>query len=311
LKKYLFIVNPIAGGGRGEAYLPHLKNKLHNCALSNDIIITEYKEHAKDIAFQNQEHYNAIISVGGDGTLNEVINGIGLNHNGVAVGLVPLGSGNDFAKTLKYSGSANDVLDFLIDDGSSIEIDLGEAYYKEAGTDVLQSRFFINGLGVGFDALVASLLKRHKYLTGLPAYMLAVVKSLWHYKNVEIKVTLNGGEKNLFETQRQFFLIAVGNGKYSGGGFMLNPAANPHDGFLDGCFVEGLTVPQIPIKIPKAINGTHASLKEASLLRFSDIKLELQTPYFVHIDGDVVSEKVTELSVRLNNKKINFLHSGK
>lgn len=301
-------MNPIAGGGRGKKFLPHLKNTLFNNSVRSEIIITERRGHAAEIAHLNKNNYDIFVSVGGDGTLNEVINGIGQNHDRTttAIGLIPLGSGNDFSKSIKYNGTIHDILEFIIHDGSVIKVDIGEVMYRESDKTDFSTRLFINGLGLGFDALVAHMLKRYKLINGLPAYMLPVLKSLIYYKNIHVKGSIICSDSELLEINDKHFLIALGNGKYSGGGFVLNPDAQPHDGLLDACLVRGLKFQEVFTKIPKAINGTHRDLKEVSLLRFKEAKLELLNPYFVHIDGDVISTHVAEIHVKLG-AKINFL----
>lgn len=311
-KKYLFIVNPIAGGGRGKRFLPHLKDTLFNNSAHAEIAVTERKGHASEIAYLNKNNYNIFVSVGGDGTLNEVINGIGAEHDRTttAIGLIPVGSGNDFSKALEYNGTVHDILEFIIHDGSVVKMDMGEASYRESGKSEFSNRLFINGLGIGFDALVAHMMKRYKIINGLPAYMLPVLKSLIYYKNIPVKGRIEKADGSRLEIDDKHFLIALGNGKYSGGGFNLNPGAQPHDGLLDACFVRGLKIQDVFTKIPKAIKGTHGDIPEVSLLRFKEAKLELLTPYFVHIDGDIISTQVAELNVKLS-AKINFLQRRK
>lgn len=288
--------------------MPHLKDTLFNNSVRSEIVVTERRGHASEIAHLNKNNYDIFVSVGGDGTLNEVINGIGSDHDRTttAVGLVPVGSGNDFSKAINYIGTVQDILEFIIHDGSVVKIDLGEVNYRESDKNEFSKRLFINGLGIGFDALVAHMLRRYGLISGLPAYVLPIIKSLIYYKNLHIKGSIIQPDGQPLDVDDKYFLMAFGNGQYSGGGFALNPDAHPHDGLLDACLVKSLKTRQVFTKIPKAINGTHRDIPEVSLLRFKEAKLELLNPYFVHIDGDVISTQVAELHIKLNNK-INLL----
>lgn len=303
MRKYLFIVNPKSGKGRGRKILPKLKSLMAKSSQKTEIIETRSKGDCERLIPREHNNFTHIIIVGGDGTLNEAINGIDLNSQ-VVLGTIPIGSGNDFARTVNFlkSNFENNVISML-NFPNERQIDIGIVKFFSNGDNNYKERRFINTLGIGFDSIVARLIQENNYLTGLPLYLTAVVKALRLYKNIELEVIKDG---NILYNRKSLF-ITIGNGAYSGGGFMLNPKSVIDDGLLNACIVDAMNPLKIIIKLPKAINGNHIYEKEVKLLLFNDLTINIKNPAIIHLDGEVVSSKIFKVQIKTINKALNFL----
>ncbi|RJP66413.1 MAG: diacylglycerol kinase family lipid kinase [Ignavibacteriales bacterium] len=295
--KKIIIINPIAGRGRCEKIIPKIKETIKKQVHDFDILLTERKNHAKEFVASLKDELKVIYSVGGDGTINEIVNGI-KNFENTILGILPFGSGNDFAKSL---GIKHD-LTTLDKVPETKKIDIGKVSYKISSSEALNETFFVNSLGIGFDALIAHLIAKNKTLKGLPLYLSAVFKGITKFNSFEAEAKF---DDDIYRGKR--LLIAIGNGKTSGGGFKLNPFAELFDGKLDACLVEDLSHLNILRKLPKAILGTHANLKEVSIKTFKDSVIELKQSTWMHSDGEVVSDSVNYVKTSILNKQLEVI----
>lgn len=259
----VFIVNPYSGKGRGRKVIPIIQNycNIHN--FNPKIFVTEYQKHATELA---EEHSKSgiIVSVGGDGTLNEVINGVEFNAP-VKIAVLPVGSGNDFSKNLRLVKPNNNKdieenlsMIFHKEKNETIEVDLMsvDIYEDNPGNPI--KHHFINSMGIGFDAYVGFLTNKNKYLKGILAYLLSVIKALIKYKEVDVNIKLNNeflnGEK---------LLISLGNGISSGGGFYLTPKAKISDGLINLTAVDKISTLRILSALPLALFNKIDKVEEA------------------------------------------------
>lgn len=261
VKRIMVIVNPQAGLGKGQKCLREIeewKDKIFKQkGIEVDIELSQKsgKSNATNLAKEAFEgRYNLIIVIGGDGTINEVVNGlVGLP---IPVGFVQAGSGNDFARALKIPQDLKKALKVAIQ-GKLKTVDLGK----------VNDRVFVNVFGVGFDARVAqyaeNLKKRWHVLPNTFLYLIALLRELLFklkYPNLEVKISQ---EKNLFrDIGGKVTLVSVANGPTCGGIFRLAPQADLRDGFLDICLVKKASRMRILINIFRAIKGTHLELPE-------------------------------------------------
>jgi len=307
LKKTLIIVNPKSGKGNGEKALPQIKSFLKQNNIQSEIAVTERHLHATEITKSNYLNYDKIIGVGGDGTLNEIVNGIDFSSEPqIELGVIPVGSGNDFARMLNLSKSVNENLELIFNHAPVIKVDVGEIKFKEKGGKNEKMHKFLNGLGVGFDAYVAYINQHTKNFSGLVSYVYAVIKALINLEDMPVRIKLNNsiilGEK---------LLLAIGNGKTHGGGFYLNPDAEINDEILDLTVIEKLKKLQVIRKLPLALFNRLETAKEVSMYKFKDVEIEIEKPYFVHTDGEIISEKISSLSVKCLPKVLNVISKPK
>jgi diacylglycerol kinase (ATP) len=228
-----------------------------------------------------------IVAVGGDGTINEVLNGIG--DSGKFLGVIPAGSGNDFIKSVGIPPHPLRALEILLS-GEQITIDTGRTYI---GLDKSEStRLFCNGVGIGFDAEVASRTAEVKRFQGLGVYILAVLKTLGAYDAPDFSLQVD--ETTL--TGRRL-LIAIGNGPCAGGGFYLTPRATVTDGLLDVCAIEAMGTASILGLMPRVMRGKHLALKEVSYQQGRTIDVRGDRPFSVHADGEMIGRGITRIRI--------------
>lgn len=217
--KHIFIINPVAGKGKGIEFKEKIEGIFKDLDLEYEIIITEESGYAiKKVRELTSKEKCRVYSIGGDGTLNEVLNGMVGSDSELAV--IPAGSGNDFARTLYKDISFDNILQELI-------------YGEEKTIDVakLNERYYLNISSVGFDANVvnnARKYKKYKFISGPMAYAIGLINSLITFKSMKLKFEVDGKEINT-----EMYLIAVANGKCYGGGISIAPNAEIEDGFLD------------------------------------------------------------------------------
>ena len=294
-KRWFFIVNSTAGRGRTGKKISKLVTSINEHKLDFEIELTKAPQHAIQLAKDaiNKGFHN-IISVGGDGTLNEVVNGVMLSGKAeeVNVGIIPEGGGNDFATSLNLSSNINKAVNTL-QKFNVKKIDVGK----------IEDRYFINALGMGFDARAAQISNKIKHLNGLPRYLLAVIKALVALKPFEAEVKLDNYTYN-----SPFLLIAIGNGKYIGGGFLLTPEAIVDDGFLDICFIKTITRRRILSLLPSAIKGKHLKEPEVDLKQSKTIEVITKTPLPFYTDGELPELKdPLHFKIELLPKKLNLI----
>ena len=176
---YYFIVNPASGRGRGRVIGKKLKSLIDEMKLDAILHFTKAPGHAIEIADRACEQFACVVAVGGDGTLNEVVNGVA--ENNAKLGLLPVGSGNDFAHVLNIPHNIEHSLHRLLN-GQNRRIDLGKA----------NGRYFYNGLGIGFDAHVVHASLKVKRLRGNAIYLYSVLRTLLKYRPVPLRMRYNG-----------------------------------------------------------------------------------------------------------------------
>lgn len=286
MKKHIFIINPVAGKKKALTFISYIKENFENPI----IITTEYEGHATKIASEYKNEDVIIYSLGGDGTLNEIINGIvsDVAISKATVAVVPLGSGNDFTKSITDKKDPLEILKSY----RKIEtktVDLG----------LINGRYFINIASVGFDANIAYKAKSFKKLPlikGEMAYLLSVFKTIINLKAYKVKMLLDDHS----EQESEILLIAIANAKYYGGGMKPLPSACFDDGILDVCIVKKLSRFKVLKLLPKYIKGKHENFDEVELIRVKDMKIRSNTLIPVNIDGEVRFKKNIDISIIKN-----------
>lgn len=266
--KYKIIANPVAGRGKGRKVFEKAVNIFRERGLAYGFTLTNGPREAGKIAEESCNDFDVIVGIGGDGTLNEIVQG--LVHSGKPLGVIPAGSGNDFSKCLNLPGNLEDIID-VIHQGKTRMVDAGK----------FNDIYFVNGVGIGFDAAVNHERINIKNLKGLAAYFWAMIKTLRKYKPICMKIST--AEDTIV---KKTFLLAIGNGSVCGGGFKLTPHAKIDDNLLDVNIVDPITVPKLFWHLPKVFLGTIDKTKYVTLKRTAKLKVESSEPLPVHIDGE-------------------------
>lgn len=278
------IVNPKAGRGKAEKAIPVIRRLFEASQVEFDIYFTQGPGDAIDEAKRAaKDGYDAVISAGGDGTANEVVNGIA-GHD-VVLGVIPCGSGNDLAASMKIPMNIEEACEIILR-GNTGKRDLG----------LVIDRYFSNSVGIGLDAAVAKTATqdlRHLPVRGVPLYILALFRTLGKYKSFEAYITIDDNE--VINTHP--LLIAVGIGKTYGGGIPIVPDAVPDDGLYDVCIIDAIGILGILSKLPKALRGTHVNDPQARFLRGKSVRIQLSDKTPLHMDGEVFEADSMEFSI--------------
>ncbi|MGD8822732.1 MAG: diacylglycerol kinase family lipid kinase, partial [Anaerolineales bacterium] len=284
---YKIIVNPVSGRGVGAQSVPQIESELQAHGLEYDLVMTDAPWHAAELAEKAcLEGYEVVVAAGGDGTANEVLNGLMQANkkggNQSAMGVLTVGRGNDFAYGAGIPLNLADGCAALAADKRQ-KIDVGYV----VGGNYPEGRFFGNGIGIGFDAVVGFEALKLKWLTGFPSYIVAALKTIFLYYNaplVEIEFDQGGDNKRTL-------MISVMNGRRMGGGFMMAPDGLNDDGFFDVCIADQVSRPRILGLIPKFMQGSQESQAEVHTHRTTRIRVTaVDGSLPAHADGETLCE---------------------
>lgn len=289
MKKYLFVINPVAGKGKTLGVIPLIKESFNKDKINYDIKITKRRGQGEEIAKKAAKNgYTHIIAVGGDGTVYEVLNGI--KGYDVSLGIIPLGTGNDFVRSIKMPNEASEAIE-IIKKGKTKKIDVGK----------INDRFFLNVSSIGIDAeIVKETEKIKKYFSGTAAYVAGIFATLAKYRSKKVDILVDG--KNY---SRNVELIAIGNGKYYGGGMKINPDAEIEDGLLDICLVNKMNKLKFIALFLTVFKGKHTKIKEVEIFRGRDINIMSNEPLVLNADGDIIG--TTPANISIEKSSINVI----
>lgn len=284
MKKIKIILNPVAGRGYSGRVESEISRCLKEEGLDFDLVHTEKKGHAIELAEQAvYDGFEIIAAAGGDGTTNEVINGLmAASERGGKVNftlaLFPTGSGNDF------SYSAGVPTDFqqvcrLIANGKTRIVDLGRVTVPGK-----EPRFFDNQLGIGFDGVVTLEARKFKRVRGMALYLPVVLKTVF-LTNKAARVTIEYDNKKLELATVQ---VSIANGIREGGGFYMAPGAKLDDGYFDLIIVGEIGKLAMLGIIPKFMKGTHIQHKATTTLRAKKVTITSEDDLVAHFDGEML-----------------------
>jgi diacylglycerol kinase (ATP) len=303
MTRYKIILNPTAGKGNGLRVRPEIEAILTKYGLDYDIDLTGYPEHAIELAYKAaEEGFDVVVAGGGDGTSNEVLNGLmkfkQTHKTCPLMAVIPVGRGNDFAFGVGVPIGVQASCDLLAS-GLKKKIDIG----KVSGGLYPQGLYFGNGVGIGFDAVVGFVAAKSK-LTGMLSYLVAAIKTIFiFYKPPLVDVIL---ETKTFQISA--LLVSIMNGKRMGGGFMFAPDAKPNDGTFDLCLVR--SVPQTAILglIGKVMKGTQATDPAVSTAQSKKVIVRaIQGTIPAHADGVTLCEEGQELTIEILPDEIEIM----
>jgi YegS/Rv2252/BmrU family lipid kinase len=285
----LIIFNPFSNRGDSNHTIDLVLQKLSQSDLDFEVKLTEGRRHAIELARQAAEAgVPVVVAAGGDGTVNEVANGLLLAAKGqdgilpTTLGVLPMGSGNDFAWGLGIRDGAEEAVDRL-KRGHTKVIDVAWAEFDNA-----PPRFFVNMLGCGFDARVNIEAHKIKRLRGFAIYMAAVLKTLWvYFERPPVHIEL---DDRALDTRA--FITFVANGPRLGGGFLAAPQARYDDGIMDICIATDITRREVGPLIPKLMKGKHTDHPKIIMDRAQNVTIESDHPLPCQADGETIGENL-------------------
>ncbi len=285
----LIIFNPFSNRGDSRHTMDAVLQTLSQSGLDFTVKLTEGRRHATQLAQEAAEAgVPLVVAAGGDGTVNEVANGILLaaqGQEGVApttLGVLPMGSGNDFAWGLGIRDGAAEAVDRL-KRGHTRVIDVAWAEFDNA-----PPRYFVNMLGCGFDARVNIEAHKIKRLRGFAIYLAAVLKTLWVYFETPW-VTIQMDEREL---RTPSFITFIANGPRLGGGFLATPQARHDDGIMDLCIATDVTRAEVLPLIPKIMKGKHTDHPKVIMDQAQQVAIRSDYPLPCQADGETVGENL-------------------
>jgi diacylglycerol kinase (ATP) len=297
--KHKIIVNPTSGRGAGGRARPAIERQLRDLGVSFDLVLTERPWHAAELAQQAAaEGYEVVVAASGDGTANEVLNGVmranlakGAEARPTAIGVLAVGRGNDFAFGMGVPMGVEAGCRVLAQ-GRRRRIDVGRA----VGGLYPEGRLFGNGVGIGFDAIVSFEAVKLKPLRGFASYTAAALKTIFLYDHApRVRLEYNGKS----ETQPSL-MVSVMNGRRLGGGFRMAPESRTDDGAFDLCIAGDASKAHILALLPRFMQGTQAGdpvIRFARTSRLVVTALEGSLP--AHIDGETLCVDGHELALEL------------
>lgn len=283
----LVILNPAAGHGRSARFREEVLRAARTHWGEVELSLTSGPGHATVLARDAAEGVVRVIAVGGDGTVHETANGL-LSRGDrslPALGVVPAGTGNDFAKMTCTARVAPGATIAALAAGVTRRFDVGQAW----------GEYFINSLGVGLDADVARRVNLYKHWPGSLGYIVAALQAIIHRRTLRLQVEVDGDSWSAPTT-----VLEIGVGPCAGGVFYLVPDARPDDGLLDVCVIGAIGWPFLLTKAPRVLTGTHTGLKEVRMARGNRVRITSNDgPLTAHLDGELRAPGSEVLDVSL------------
>ena len=289
---YHFIINPKSSSGRGIRFWWSVKDELDKQKIVYNAVFTKHPGHATELAKQICEEYTGIknlVILGGDGTVNEVINGIN-NYSEVLLGYIPSGSSNDLARSLRIPKDPIEALSHILKPTKFKYLDHGQITFLDKEQT---PRKFACSSGMGYDAAVClevqeSPLKKslNRFGAGKFVYIAIAIKQVLTAPRINATISVDGSTK---ETFKKVLLISSMIHKYEGGGLLMAPNADPTDGKLTVTLVHGLSKAKVFVLLPTIFTGKHIKYRGVETFHCSQIELQTDVNTAVHTDGEVPS----------------------
>lgn len=286
MRRVALLVNPAAGRGAGRRLAPQAAERLKQAGVQCDVAFTNAAGDMRALAAAAlRDGADCVAIAGGDGSVNEAVNGyLGVAREDQAFAVIPLGTGNDFAKML---GTGNDwrlACDRIAQDKQK-RVDAGRC----------NGHAFANGIGAGFDAQVALEANQIRWLRGNAVYGIALARTLLlRYSTPNARIVHDGGT-----IEGRITMLALANGTTYGGAFRIAPDADITDGMLDLMVADRLSRAGILGFVPHVLRGTHVGRKGVTLTRTRQCVVETDGPLAVHADGEIIDRAAKRLEVEV------------
>jgi YegS/Rv2252/BmrU family lipid kinase len=285
--KVLIAINPFAGRGRSQKIKAELNRLLTQAGIQADWFVSEYPHHIREaLPGTDLSPYNAILSVGGDGTLFDVVNGLMQNKEKIPVSVIPAGTGNSFVRDLTPPGYSIEEHVSLLKKGSVIKADLGQVTTQD------ESFYFVNMVGFGFTTDVTLRGMKLRILKN-SAYTAAVLFELAGLKKYSLKMQINGQTKELNNV-----FVTVCNSRYAGGNFLMAPDADISDGHLEILTVNNAGRLDLIRAFPKIFKGKHLTHPVVDYFKAEEVYFETgNEPKQLAPDGEILGRLPAKIKV--------------
>jgi len=300
ISSWFLIVNPNAGNTHFKKSWNGIQNLLKTKEYNYSFAFTQYTKHEVILVDEAiKQGYRKIISVGGDGTLHHVVNGIMMQRyvktSDIKLGVIPLGTGNDWIKTFNIPNSIKESIDIILNKNTDFQ-DVGCIKHGENSEE-----YYINVAGIGYDGYVVNKLNSLKRF-GSIAYLLSGLYGLLFYKKSNYIIKINNEI-----IQEKCLMILFGLCRFSGGGMQMTKNVNPKDGLLDVTIAKNLSLIDLVFNLPKLYNGKIVSHKKVDTYKTTSIEIieSNNKKSFIEADGELVGKG--SLKVSIINKAIQII----
>lgn len=284
-----FIVNPVADRKRSVQHISWIKKEAKKRWTHFEINITQKNQNVTELARVKSSSFDLIVACGGDGTINQVVNG--LAETDAMLGVLPIGSGNDFVKSLKLPDSLPECFELLYL-GHTVHIDLIRYTGDAEG-------WCANTLGIGLDGLANYHASTSKYLRGHLIYVMGALKAAFQFRGANMEITADGKKLN-----DSYLMVTACNGKWEGGNFFLAPEAELNDGTVHLFTIKELPLSTVLAYLPLLRYGPYPSMKGVETIEAEQITLQSQSELCVHNDGESVGRTIKKLTIEISKKAI-------
>jgi diacylglycerol kinase (ATP) len=285
----LVIVNPTAGGGRAARSLPWLRERLEHRSEAR-LEVTRGRGDAERLAADAASGgHDRVVAIGGDGTVQEIVNGLIEGSVPASLGVVPAGSGNDLARSIGLPRDPAEAWRVAVGRHTRT-IDVARARNGDAA-----ERWFVSAGGIGFDAQVAAaMVSRGRWQLGRPGYLLTTLAELRRFTNRRIELRIDATTST-----HDVLFVAVANGAFYGGGMRIAPSARPDDGILDVCVVGDITRLTAIRQLPNLYRGTHVDHPQVTMRTGRSIAIEGERDRDtrIHLDGEPFGSLPLRISI--------------
>jgi diacylglycerol kinase (ATP) len=288
------ILNPAAGRGAARRVESVVARAFRAQGWAVDVVRTEGPGHGQELASQAaKQGAKHVVAVGGDGTVHEVANGLLRADSDAALGVVPVGSGNDFAKLIGVYGHDPARAVARLVTARSRRFDAGRVF----------DEWFVNSVGFGFGPAVVKTRNAMHNLRGFLSYLVPIVKTFFRFQPPLFDVAAPG-----FRERGYMMMVEICNGTTAGGSYRFAPDADPADGKMDVCLIRRVSLPRFLLAIPRVMRGTHLRMREVALIKTAKLTIRApEEPLILHVDGELREPGVNECTVELERGRLNVL----
>lgn len=293
--KWFVIINPISGGGKAVKLWKKLRVLLEQAEIEFEFAQTKYPNHAFELTqAAMQAGALRILIIGGDGTANEVVNGLmqyAATPDSIALAMISVGTGNDWVRTIGKPASFRSMI-LGLKASQTFAHDVGVLEY--AGTNGRTKRYFINIAGLGFDGYVAYKLSRSSsFFSGSKIqYWIGLMQSLFTYKHTRVNFTVDDESVTM-----QTLSVAAGICKYNGGGMQQLPHADFNDGLLDMTVISNMHKLKMILSLPKLASGSFIRMQSVKTFRGKQITIESDKTIHVETDGEYLGTTPVQIHI--------------
>jgi YegS/Rv2252/BmrU family lipid kinase len=271
----VFLVNPASANGKTGKRWAKLRARARELGLDGDAFLSEGPGDLTELARAAADRYDLLVVVGGDGSLNEVVNGVA--GHGAELAVLPAGTGQDFGRTYGIPTGFDDAVRVALE-GAPTTIDLGRASFDGG------ERWFANVGSVGMSGAVAQRANSmSKALGGRATFYYSLVREFAGWRNTEVTVTFDGGDR-----RGRMHDVIVANGAWHGGGMKLAPDARPDDGLFDVVLIGDISKLDFVTTSPKLYKGGHVHHPRVEVLRTAQLTVAAAKPLPVELEGEQV-----------------------